>query len=323
MSAEKTIPQAVIHIVDQIKHRIPNFSAELQTFPNDVIWKLTIIMEKSTVFIYWNDANYLIGKDSKTVYKKPVGKSFDKTENLIDAVIACEQKDPHQSYKTILKKHKRIERAKEKIEDLKEYMRWERQRIDAYLRKKLTKFGRRKAAEWLDNYYWNNPQIAKKASNLFPKLFQEKYTPPKLRKTDAKCPQCGKAREFICDTWYYHNKLSNEICHECTIKKEELKQQQEEKSRIKMEEWRRKNKEILNHLKTMPYKEYLQTQHWQKLRLQALKKAWYRCQLCNGKKPLDVHHRTYERRGEEHISDLTVLCRECHEKYHDITPFDE
>lgn len=69
-------------------------------------------------------------------------------------------------------------------------------------------------------------------------------------------------------------------------------------------------------LKTMPYKDYLQTSHWKKMRLRALKAAGNRCQLCNTSGLLDVHHRTYERRGAEHMSDLTVLCRACHTKHH-------
>ena len=31
---------------------------------------------------------------------------------------------------------------------------------------------------------------------------------------------------------------------------------------------------------------------------------------------LEVHHRTYERLGEELASDLTVLCNRCHHVHH-------
>jgi hypothetical protein len=70
-------------------------------------------------------------------------------------------------------------------------------------------------------------------------------------------------------------------------------------------------------LHKMPYKKYLQTDHWQSLRKEALSAAKYRCQLCNAEGLLDVHHRTYERRGFEDMEDLTVLCRSCHSKHHD------
>jgi 5-methylcytosine-specific restriction endonuclease McrA len=71
------------------------------------------------------------------------------------------------------------------------------------------------------------------------------------------------------------------------------------------------------YLRRMPYKEYLQTEHWQKVRQTALDHAKHRCQLCNASERLQVHHRTYERRGCEELIDLTVLCSYCHAKHHD------
>lgn len=76
-------------------------------------------------------------------------------------------------------------------------------------------------------------------------------------------------------------------------------------------------KEDINKLKSMPYKEYLQTEHWKQTRGKALKKANYRCELCNSKIDLNVHHKTYENRGEEKPNDLIVLCHNCHSKFHD------
>ncbi len=68
--------------------------------------------------------------------------------------------------------------------------------------------------------------------------------------------------------------------------------------------------------RTMPYREYLQTSEWQAARMQALRRADYRCQVCNRSGPLEVHHRTYERRGREAPQDLIVLCDRCHEVFH-------
>jgi 5-methylcytosine-specific restriction endonuclease McrA len=70
-------------------------------------------------------------------------------------------------------------------------------------------------------------------------------------------------------------------------------------------------------LRTMPYKAYLLTSHWQEVRQAALKRAKFRCQVCNGSGLLDVHHRTYERRGDELPRDVIVLCRGCHQTFHD------
>lgn len=74
----------------------------------------------------------------------------------------------------------------------------------------------------------------------------------------------------------------------------------------------------IRHYRTMPYPAYLQTDHWQNLRLQMLQLSGYRCQLCNtGNAVLHVHHRSYENRGQEPLSDLIVLCADCHGKFHD------
>jgi 5-methylcytosine-specific restriction endonuclease McrA len=71
-------------------------------------------------------------------------------------------------------------------------------------------------------------------------------------------------------------------------------------------------------LKDMPYREYLETHEWQRTRKDALKRADRKCQLCNAEgTELHVHHKTYERRGEELPEDLIVLCKDCHAKFHD------
>jgi hypothetical protein len=46
-------------------------------------------------------------------------------------------------------------------------------------------------------------------------------------------------------------------------------------------------------------------------------KGWV-CYCCGvDNRPLDLHHRTYKRLGEENIAvDLVPVCRECHDKIH-------
>jgi hypothetical protein len=71
-------------------------------------------------------------------------------------------------------------------------------------------------------------------------------------------------------------------------------------------------------LMIMPYDEYLKTAHWKLTREDALERAQQRCQVCNtDKRPLHVHHRSYERRGMELPEDLTVLCGNCHKLFHE------
>lgn len=66
----------------------------------------------------------------------------------------------------------------------------------------------------------------------------------------------------------------------------------------------------------LPYRVYLKTPHWQKVRAAALEHAGHRCALCNSSQNLEVHHRTYERRGAERPADVTVLCDDCHKRHH-------
>ncbi len=69
-------------------------------------------------------------------------------------------------------------------------------------------------------------------------------------------------------------------------------------------------------LKTMEYRAYLATPHWQRIRQGALARAAYKCILCDGTSNLNVHHKNYERRGQERPDDLIVLCKRCHQTHH-------
>ena len=68
------------------------------------------------------------------------------------------------------------------------------------------------------------------------------------------------------------------------------------------------------------YHAYLRSPEWQALRLRVLKRDGYKCAHCGASKPLDVHHKTYERVGRERMRDLVALCRECHEAEHEVEP---
>lgn len=77
----------------------------------------------------------------------------------------------------------------------------------------------------------------------------------------------------------------------------------------------RRQREI-KRLKAMPYVAYLLSDHWGRVRAKAIKRAGGRCSICNAKGPLQVHHRTYERLGEERDNDVIALCRKCHARVH-------
>jgi 5-methylcytosine-specific restriction endonuclease McrA len=69
-------------------------------------------------------------------------------------------------------------------------------------------------------------------------------------------------------------------------------------------------------LRRLPYSSYLRTAHWFRVKTLALKRAHHQCALCPSTDRLDVHHKSYTRRGFEPPEDVVVLCRECHARHH-------
>jgi len=70
------------------------------------------------------------------------------------------------------------------------------------------------------------------------------------------------------------------------------------------------------------YAEYLQSDHWKAMREAALERAGRKCQTCAATHRLEVHHNTYARIGCEDMTDLVVLCRECHAMHRKEPPLD-
>lgn len=69
----------------------------------------------------------------------------------------------------------------------------------------------------------------------------------------------------------------------------------------------------------MPYKEYLQTEHWKKTSYECKKRAGFKCKKCKSTENLHAHHLSYENRGDDFEKfDLICLCKECHEKIHKL-----
>jgi hypothetical protein len=68
------------------------------------------------------------------------------------------------------------------------------------------------------------------------------------------------------------------------------------------------------------YNAYLKSPQWAERSRAALSRAENRCQLCYSGEALNVHHRTYVRLRCERPADLTVLCRDCHVRHHEVLP---
>jgi len=74
-------------------------------------------------------------------------------------------------------------------------------------------------------------------------------------------------------------------------------------------------------IKSIEYDNFLKTLYWKTIADYKKSQSSHKCQSCNSKKSLHVHHETYEIRGREihNLDKLIVLCKQCHENIHGIT----
>lgn len=67
------------------------------------------------------------------------------------------------------------------------------------------------------------------------------------------------------------------------------------------------------------YAEYLTTTGWRIRAWRAKDRAGWRCERCgHDDRPLDTHHLSYARVGDELQEDLIVLCEPCHAEIHGV-----
>lgn len=168
--------------------------------------------------------------------------------------------------------------------------------------------------------YWQVPEISYKsiaqAVGIRPGQIRNFVSPMSFES----CSICGADIEYASRgaakhlyDFKRHNAGYVPVCRQC--RDSQVKQDQQAwaaKQKEQQEAWSNRIRELA----TMPYTEYLQTPEWQETRQRMLKRARFHCQVCNEKKVLHVHHRTYERRGHEEYGDLIVLCEDCHKLYH-------
>lgn len=67
---------------------------------------------------------------------------------------------------------------------------------------------------------------------------------------------------------------------------------------------------------SVEYRRYIVSLRWFEKRNEAMRHYGRKCHTCGATKRLEVHHLTYERLGEELMSDLMVLCFGCHKAEH-------
>jgi hypothetical protein len=64
------------------------------------------------------------------------------------------------------------------------------------------------------------------------------------------------------------------------------------------------------------YREYLASEEWGEIRQKVFFRSNGFCEACGVKQATEVHHRTYERVGNESLLDLVATCSDCHHKIH-------
>lgn len=178
----------------------------------------------------------------------------------------------------------------------------------------LIENGYKPTQEEFDYFYWKTdlkstiitPGVTRKNAEMIP-------SPTTVT---CVCIDCNNENEVVVNSRSKKAEMirnKTNVCESCQQIRDNVKDTCAKKRYLLFEE--RENE--IKKLKLMPYREYLKTEHWMKKRLQTLKRYNFRCQMCNRKDKLHVHHRTYERRGEELLTDLICLCDKCHAKFHD------
>lgn len=66
------------------------------------------------------------------------------------------------------------------------------------------------------------------------------------------------------------------------------------------------------------YSEYLHSDHWATLRAQKLCLTSGKCESCGSNQNIQVHHLKYREWYNCTVDDLIVLCRRCHDIFHEI-----
>ena len=68
----------------------------------------------------------------------------------------------------------------------------------------------------------------------------------------------------------------------------------------------------------MGYHRYLDSEDWKRKKKFAIQLADYKCEDCEEKGYLEVHHSNYKCLYHERFDDVHVLCRTCHIEEHEI-----
>lgn len=168
-------------------------------------------------------------------------------------------------------------------------------------------------AAFVGGIYWADQECSSIVSSEWRSSSGERQFHASPVAIERSCVECRAIIPAIVTSWSALRQKPNDPYFRC-------KECEESRSRQSNEEWAAKDerrRRELHELRTMPYSDYLRTNHWQELRLRKLRSAKGHCSLCHRTGiQLHVHHSTYERRGQEYLNDLIVLCSVCHSEFH-------
>jgi len=176
---------------------------------------------------------------------------------------------------------------------------------------------------WLQELYWMTPDVAVAIRKAHKTVYGKGDFLPRIREFAGTCADCGRPILWPCRSWSKYREMSRDVrrqyvCPDCGVQREQQQLAEHREWEAQRGRRERAEKAHMERLQGLPYAEYLLTHHWRQVRASALWRAKSRCQLCNGVHELNVHHRTYERRGCELPADVIVLCENCHLKHHHI-----
>jgi hypothetical protein len=188
----------------------------------------------------------------------------------------------------------------------------EKEKLRRLIGEHLVSLPKSDARKWASELYWQRPELGGIVRKAHKSPGKFKPLPVQIRIT---CIDCQQPAQILAHHWGAADSLWG-MCERC----EERRKLKDEQRRFSIQAYQRRMTDRLNRLKSMPYAEYLRTPEWKQTSETMLERASWRCQICNQDKSLQVHHRTYERRGCEAAEDLIVLCRDCHSRFHDKLP---
>lgn len=185
--------------------------------------------------------------------------------------------------------------------------------------------------EVASDVYWSHPQLGDIAKKAYVAATRHGLVPQPMA-TEVECSRCGNL--VTASSWTQYNSImtqeewrkserndhvSRSLCVTCRQAVEEQRHRQQEADfrsyREKYETGEAERERQLVEFRTMPKTRYEESDHWRLLSQAAVKRAEYRCQLCNSRGVLQVRSRTDGNRGQESITDLVVLCVPCHDAF--------